>query len=385
MPESFSDSAAVMRRALDLARLGEGVVEPNPMVGAVVIDESLTLISEGYHQKFGGPHAEVHALAAAGERARGATLYVTLEPCCHYGKTPPCVDAILAAGIARVVVAMVDPFPKVAGGGIARLREAGLTVDVGLLEDEARELSAPFVSLVERRRPWVHAKWAMTLDGKIASRTGHSQWISNAQSRAIVHQLRGRMDAIAVGIGTVLADDPLLTARPPGPKRPLRVIFDRQARLPLSSQLVRTARDVPVLVICGTAAPEASVESLRQAGVEVLAAPLGDDRSTIEFAMAELGRRNCTNLLVEGGSRLLGSFFDARAIDEVHAFIAPRLVGGATAPTPLGGIGLAEIGALGTLVNPSVSIVEGDVYIRGRLQADQYAASTGRHPRHASE
>lgn len=367
MPEPFSDPTAVMQRALALARQGEGSVEPNPMVGAVVVDESLTLIGEGYHQAFGGPHAEIHALAQAGERARGATLYVTLEPCCHHGKTPPCVDAILSAGIARVVVAMVDPFPKVAGGGIAKLREAGLAVDVGLLEEEARELVAPFVSLVERGRPWVHAKWAMTLDGKIASRTGHSQWISNARSRAIVHKLRGRMDAIAVGIGTVLADDPLLTARPAGPRNALRVIFDRQARLPLSSQLVKTAKDVPVLVFCGTETPDARIKSLENSGVEVLrvGAP-GDNTAMIDLALRELGRRNCTNLLVEGGSRLLGAFFDAGAIDEVHAFIAPQLVGGATAPTPIGGIGLPEIGTLGTLLKPSVTILDGDVYIRGR-------------------
>jgi len=369
MLEPFSDSTAVMHRALDLARLGEGSVEPNPMVGAVVVDESLTLIGEGYHQAFGGPHAEVYALAQAGERARGATLYVTLEPCCHHGKTPPCVDAILSAGIARVVVAMVDPFPKVAGGGIARLREAGLTVDVGLLEEEARELTAPFVCLVERGRPWVHAKWAMTLDGKIASRTGHSQWISNAQSRAIVHKLRGRMDAIAVGIGTVLADDPLLTARPAGLRQPLRVIFDRHARLPLLSQLVKTASDVPVLVFCGTEAPDSRIESLRNMGVDVLSVNSpGGDASMIDVALQELGRRSCTNLLVEGGSRLLGSFFDAGVIDEVHAFVAPRLVGGETAPTPIGGTGLPGIGTLGALVNPSITIVEGDIHVRGRLR-----------------
>jgi diaminohydroxyphosphoribosylaminopyrimidine deaminase/5-amino-6-(5-phosphoribosylamino)uracil reductase len=358
-----------MRRALALAQKGEGHVEPNPMVGAVIVDEALSLIGEGYHQAFGGPHAEVYALAEAGERARGATLYVTLEPCCHHGKTPPCVDAILTAGIARVVVAMVDPFPRVAGGGIAKLREAGVVVEVGLMENDARELVAPFVRLVKQDRPWVHAKWAMTLDGKIAAHTGHSRWISNESSRAQVHQLRGRMDAIAVGIGTALADDPLLTARPPGPRQPLRVVFDRHARLPLSSQLVRTVGEIPVLVVCGPEAPGARVESLRTSGVEVLVVDSSaDDRAIIEFALRDLGRRGCTNLLVEGGSRLLGSFFDAGAIDEVHAFVAPTLVGGATAPTPLGGTGLAEIGISGTLVDPSITIFAGDVCIRGRLR-----------------
>jgi diaminohydroxyphosphoribosylaminopyrimidine deaminase/5-amino-6-(5-phosphoribosylamino)uracil reductase len=237
------------------------------------------------------------------------------------------------------------------------------------MEDEARELAAPFVRLVTQVHPWVHAKWAMTLDGKIAAHSGHSRWISNAQSRAHAHQLRGRMDAIAVGIGTALADDPLLTARPAGPRQPLRVVFDRHARLPPSSQLVQTVGEVPVLLVCGSEAPGARVEALRKSGVEILVADSpADDRSIIEFALGELGRRGCTNLLVEGGSRLLGSFFDAGAIDEVHAFVAPTLVGGATAPTPLGGTGLAEIGRSGALENPSIAIISGDIYVRGRLR-----------------
>ena len=370
MAENFSDPTAVMRRALDLARQGEGAVEPNPMVGAVVVDSSLTLIGEGYHQIFGGPHAEVHALAQAGGRAGGATLFVTLEPCCHHGKTPPCVDAILKAGIARVVVATPDPFPQVAGRGIDRLREAGVQVEVGLLQDEARDVLAPFTRLVEQGRPWVHAKWAMTLDGKIASHTGHSRWISNSDSRAVVHQLRGRMDAIAVGIGTALADDPLLTVRPPGRRQPLRVVFDRHARLPETSQLVVTARDVPVLVICGPEAPAAQVDGLRRAGAEVLIAGApADDRAMIDFALCELGKRRCTNLLVEGGTRLLGSFFDAAAIDEVHAFVAPKLIGGASSPSPLGGFGLAEMFSATIVRAPVIEVYRGDVYIHGRVQA----------------
>src|SRR5262245_31687444 len=201
-----------MRRALELAEQGRGHVEPNPLVGAVVVRDG-RVVGEGWHQKFGGPHAEVFALAAAGEAARGATLYVSLEPCCHFGKTPPCSEAIIQAGIARVVAALRDPFPKVDGGGFKVLRAAGIQVTEGVGESAARRLNAPFVTLVTVGRPHVHAKWAMTLDGKIATRTGHSQWISNEASRRLVHLLRGFMDGILVGIGTALADNPQLTAR----------------------------------------------------------------------------------------------------------------------------------------------------------------------------
>src|SRR4051794_5088755 len=206
-----------MRRALDLAERGRGFVEPNPVVGAVVVRDG-SLVGEGWHERYGEAHAEVNALSAAGEAARGATLYVTLEPCCHHGKTPPCTDTVLRAGVRRVVAAMLDPFPRVAGGGFAVLLAAGVDVAVGVCEAEARRLNAPYLTLLTHGRPHVHAKWAMTLDGKIATRTGQSQWISNEASRRRVHELRGRMDAVVVGIGTVLADDPMLTARPPGPR-----------------------------------------------------------------------------------------------------------------------------------------------------------------------
>ena len=206
-----------MRRALDLAARGQGAVEPNPMVGCVIA-QGAEIIGEGWHRQFGADHAEVEALRMAGDRAAGATLYVTLEPCCHHGKTPPCTRAVLAAGVRRVVVAAGDPFPQVQGGGIAELRAAGLDVELGLLETDSRRLNAPYLKLVESGRPWIIAKWAMTLDGKIAARGGQSRWISNPQSREVVHKLRGRVDAVLVGRGTAVRDDPLLTARPPGPR-----------------------------------------------------------------------------------------------------------------------------------------------------------------------
>jgi len=359
---------ATMRRALELARRGLGSVEPNPAVGAVIVDDSGLMLGEGWHQKFGGPHAEIHALSATGDAARGATLFVTLEPCCHFGKTPPCSQAVIAAGIRRVFVATRDPAPHVDGGGISELRNAGIDVEIGLLEREATQLVAPFVQLTTNHRPWFHAKWAMSLDGKIAANTGDSRWISNAASRAVVHQLRGRMDAILVGIGTVLADDPMLTARPAGPRTALRIVVDSSARLPLASQLVQTAAQVPVLVIVTPAAPSERCEAMRAAGVEVVVIESDlDGHPALERVAEELGRRWLTNVLVEGGSGILGTFFDQKLIDEVHVFIAPKLVGGCGAMTPISGRGLDSIPGKPSLDNPMIEILDHDLYVHGHV------------------
>lgn len=370
MPTQFTSPTDVMRRALELARSGEGLVEPNPMVGAVIVDEQLLSLGEGFHERFGGPHAEINALLHAGTKVRGATLYVTLEPCCHHGKTPPCVDAVLQAGLRKVVIGTVDPNPKVAGGGIGRLRDAGVEVEVGLLEAEAQRLIAPFRKVVETGLPWVHAKWAMTLDGRIASRTGHSQWISSPASRAVVHRLRGRMDAILVGIGTALADNPLLTARPGGPRVATRIVLDSAARLPLASKLVTTSRDVPLMVATADDAPLERVAALRAAGIEVLPllSPVPGSRNgspSLCRLMADLTSRGCTNLLVEGGSEVLGAFFDQQLIDELHVFIAPKLLGGKAAKPPLSGTGLDKVAELPALIDPQIEVLDSDVYVRG--------------------
>ncbi|HET6426326.1 MAG TPA: bifunctional diaminohydroxyphosphoribosylaminopyrimidine deaminase/5-amino-6-(5-phosphoribosylamino)uracil reductase RibD, partial [Planctomycetaceae bacterium] len=292
---------------------------------------------------------------------------VTLEPCCHFGKTPPCSRAIIAAGVKRVVIAMTDPAPHVAGRGVEELRAAGIDVDVGLCEAEARALTAPFVRWITEKRPWVHAKWAMTLDGKIAARTGHSQWISGPESRALVHTLRGRMDAVVVGIGTALADDPLLTARPPGPRVATRVVIDPHARLPITSQLVQTARSTPVLWVIGEDVTSTQTHEHTVAGVECLRLPhdavTGFDH---RLWLNELGRRGMTNVLVEGGGKLLGSLFDAHLLDEYHVFIAPKLVGGATARSPLSGIGLDTIPTTASLQGVSCRMLDGDLYLHGR-------------------
>jgi diaminohydroxyphosphoribosylaminopyrimidine deaminase/5-amino-6-(5-phosphoribosylamino)uracil reductase len=328
MPSATFD-AAMMRRAIELASRGEGHVEPNPLVGAVVVAAGTEgrVVAEAWHAAFGGPHAEAAALAAAGDEARGGTLYVTLEPCCHHGKTPPCTDAIINAGIARVVVAAEDPFPEVAGGGFAALRQAGIAVEQGLLAAEARRLTAPFRKLTTTGKPWVIAKWAMSLDGHVAARPGEDRWISSPESRALVHALRGRCDAIAVGIGTVLADDPLLTPRPAGLRRPLRIVFDSQARLPLETALVRTARDAAVLVAVGPEAPADRMAALQAAGCEIWQGRGADAGERLHALLLDLGTRRLTNMLVEGGPTVLTTLFAAGEVDEVWTFVAPKLFG----------------------------------------------------------
>jgi diaminohydroxyphosphoribosylaminopyrimidine deaminase/5-amino-6-(5-phosphoribosylamino)uracil reductase len=355
-----------VRRALELAARGQGCVEPNPMVGCVVV-RGAEIIGEGWHRRFGEPHAEIEALRIAGRRAAGATLYVTLEPCCHHGKTPPCTRAILEAGISRVVIATGDPLPQVDGGGVAELRKAGVQLEQGVLELEARSLNAPYLKLTQSGRPWILAKWAMTLDGKIATRTGSSQWISGAESRAIVHALRGRVDAIVVGRETALRDDPLLTARPPGPRTALRVVCDSRASLRPQSRLVQTAGETPVLVAVGQEAAEPQRRRLSDAGCEVFVCQGATHAARLEALLAELGRRRMTNVLVEGGGRLLGSLLDAGAIDEVHVFIAPKLVGGSSAPGPVAGEGIEQLSEAPSLEDCAVEQVGSDVYLHGQV------------------
>jgi diaminohydroxyphosphoribosylaminopyrimidine deaminase/5-amino-6-(5-phosphoribosylamino)uracil reductase len=357
-----------MRRALELAVGGQGLVEPNPMVGCVVV-EGAEVIGEGWHRRFGGPHAEIEALRLAGRRAQGATMYVTLEPCCHEGKTPPCTRAVAEAGIGRLVVAQRDPFPQVAGGGLGELRSAGIDVELGLLEHEARQLNAPYLKLLETGRPWIIAKWAMTLDGKTATRTGSSRWISGDESRRIVHQLRGRVDAIVVGSATARLDDPLLTARPPGPRTALRVVMDTRASLSSESQLVQTAREVPVLVAVGPDAPDDDRRRLEDAGCEVFVCKAQDHSARLNELLDELGRRRATNVLVEGGGRLAGSLMDSGQIDEVHVFIAPKLIGGAEAPSPIGGTGLETMGDALALGRLEFQQSGDDLYLHGRVLA----------------
>ncbi|MBI3968580.1 MAG: bifunctional diaminohydroxyphosphoribosylaminopyrimidine deaminase/5-amino-6-(5-phosphoribosylamino)uracil reductase RibD [Chloroflexi bacterium] len=339
MPESM---LRLFERALALARLALGRTSPNPAVGAVVVCDD-EVIGEGFTQPPGGPHAEVVALRQAGERARGATLYVTLEPCGHFGRTPPCSDAIVAAGIRRVHYAVADPNPLTAGKGPAALRAAGVEVSVANWEP-AHELNEAFLEYVRSHRPFVTAKYAMTLDGKIATPTGDSRWVSDSVSRALVHELRDTTDAVLVGIGTVLADDPQLTARPDQPtgrtpRQPLRVVVDSGARLPLGAKLLSAPGRT--LVATTAAATPTCRRALERAGAEILVVPDFEGRVDLDHLLAELGRRDVLSVLVESGGELLAGLLDRRLVDKVLAFVAPKIAGGAGAPTPVGGLGVS--------------------------------------------
>jgi diaminohydroxyphosphoribosylaminopyrimidine deaminase/5-amino-6-(5-phosphoribosylamino)uracil reductase len=356
-----------MSRALALALRGQGLVEPNPMVGCVIA-HGPDVVGEGWHKEYGGPHAEIEALMAAGPRAAGATLYVTLEPCCHEAKTPPCVPAIVAAGVRRVVAALSDPFPMVDGRGFRALRAAGVEVEVGLMESEARDLCAPFFRLICDNRPWILAKWAMSLDGKIAARGGDSRWISGDAARRVVHDLRRRVDVILVGKNTAILDNPLLTPRPSGPRNPLRVVVDTNASLPLSHKLVATAREAPTLVAVGLSAPREHCGRLAAAGCEVLtcAGKTHDERCS--ELLVELAGRRMTNVLVEGGGTLLGNLFDNGWIDEIHVFIARKLIGGASAASPLAGLGVDKVQSARRLSRLEFRELDEDLYVSGRLE-----------------
>jgi diaminohydroxyphosphoribosylaminopyrimidine deaminase / 5-amino-6-(5-phosphoribosylamino)uracil reductase len=331
-----------MELALKLAAGGQGHVEPNPMVGCIITRDG-TLVGSGFHERFGGPHAEINALQMAGEAAVGSTVYLTLEPCSYFGKTPPCVDALIAAKVGRVVIGALDPNPQVNGSGVARLQAAGIETLVGVCEEEATDLIKPFATLFTKHRPWVIAKWAMSLDGKIATVSGESQWISSSESREHFHQTRGRVDAIIVGAGTARADNPMLTARPAGPRTALRVVVDSKGTLSPDSQLAKTAHKTPTLVVAGPAADEAWQISMTNCGVEVIRSQSGEYARMLQELLDELGKRRFTNAVVEGGSRLLGVFLQENLIDEVNLYLAPRIIGGKTALSPVGDPGFSQL------------------------------------------
>jgi diaminohydroxyphosphoribosylaminopyrimidine deaminase / 5-amino-6-(5-phosphoribosylamino)uracil reductase len=318
----------MIREALRLAAKGRGFTSPNPMVGAVVVQNG-QIVGKGYHESVGSPHAELNCLRDAGEKARGATLYVTLEPCNHYGRTPPCTQAIVKAGITRVVAGMRDPNPRVEGGGIDFLRSRGIEVAADILEQECRLLNQAFIKHATTGLPLVTLKAAATLDGRIAARAGDAKWISNEHSRRFVHRLRCELDGILIGIGTALADNPLLTARFPRKRcrQPIRIVLDSRLRLPLSHQLVQTAQQVPVWVACSEQASAEKARQLRAAGVDLLPLPEGPNGIKLQSLLQELGRRNLTSLLVEGGAHVLGAFLEENLADDFYFFYAPKLLG----------------------------------------------------------
>ena len=323
-----------MLMALRLARRGIGSVEPNPAVGCVIVKGN-QVIGKGWHRKFGGPHAEINALedcGALGVGPEGATMYVTLEPCCHYGKTPPCTDAILAAKLAKVVVAAIDPSEHARGKGIEKLRNAGIQVQAGVCETEAKLLNAPFIRFAATGRCWVILKWAQSIDGKMAwaDKTNERKWISNETSRKDAHKLRRRVQAILVGIETVLADDPLLTARPAKGRQLIRIVLDSKLRIPLDCNLLNTAKKVPVLILTGEEAVRSKpqiAEKIVQKGGKLLTYPDTEGRCNLYFLLDELSKRGVTQLLVEGGSKVITSFLKERLADEICIYIAPKILG----------------------------------------------------------
>jgi len=360
-----------LARAIDLAVGGLGQVSPNPLVGAVIGRQD-EILGEGFHRAVGGPHAEVEAIRAAdGSDLTGATLYVSLEPCCHQGRTPPCTEAIREAGIGRIVVASDDPSEHASGRGLGILRDEGIEVVVadGELASRARLLNQPFRKHARTGRPWVLFKSAMTLDGKVATRGGDSKWISGEESRRLAHGWRAQSDAVAVGIGTALADDPQLTARIEGVTRqPRRIVFDSLARLPLGSQLVRDARKVPLTVVVSRAAPRTATDALATHGADVIVASGQHEPARVRAALDQLGADGIGSILLEGGPHLAGAFLDAGEVDEMRLFLAPMVLGGRTARDPLEGEGVDAIADAARALTLECERVGADLLVSARIK-----------------
>lgn len=357
-----------MQRAIAIAWRGQGLVEPNPMVGCVIVQGD-AVIGEGWHERFGQAHAEVNAIKNAkanGGELSGATAYVTLEPCSHHGKTGPCADALIEAKVGRVVVAVLDPNPAVSGAGVKRLEAAGIDVSTGIECVEAQNSLAPYLKCTQSGLPWVIAKWAMTIDGKIATVHGDSQWISNEHSRALVQTIRGRVDGIMVGAKTALNDDPSLTARGEKSRTPTRIVVDSQARLRLNSKLVTTATDVPTILVTSPLHDYQHAKKIGEAGVEIWVGEQADPNERLLAFMKEFASRGGTNLMVEGGGTLLGSLHRMRQIDEAHVFIGPKLLGGRNSITPVEGDNPPFMAAADQLSLRSVRRLDDDVYMQYR-------------------
>ncbi len=367
-----------MARALDLAEQGRGTTAPNPLVGCVVVRDD-EIVGEGWHLRAGEPHAEVNALRSAGDAARNATVYVTLEPCNHTGRTPPCTEALIQAGVRRVVVATLDPNPLVNGAGVKRLHAAGVEVVVGVLEDEAQGQNEAFFSVHRLGRPTVLYKTAMTLDGKLATRNGQSRWITGAAARERVQGWRRELGAVAVGVNTVLLDDPLLTSRLEGSRTPVKVIFDSAARTPTTAKLLEPderGRAARVLVFATEQAPKERVAALEAHGAEVVRVSSADGRADIGSALVALSVRGLNSLLLEGGGTLAWSFFAAKAVDRVAWFIAPKLLGGAGS-SPLGGLGVPSLAEAITLDELRTEVVGDDLLISGRVRYPEPETAAG--------
>jgi diaminohydroxyphosphoribosylaminopyrimidine deaminase/5-amino-6-(5-phosphoribosylamino)uracil reductase len=363
------DDESYMKLALELAEKGYGWTAPNPMVGAVVVKDG-QVVGRGYHQRVGGPHAEVNAIDDAGSRAGGATIYVTLEPCNHFGRTPPCTRKILDAGIRRVVVAMADPNPAVTGGGNATLRDRGVAVTTGVCEKEARTLNEGFITWVTTGRPFVIVKCATTLDGRIATRTGDSRWVTGPASRQFVHRIRHGVDGIMVGVETVKKDDPSLTTRLDGNtgSDPTRIILDTHLSMPPTAKMLRQVSDAPTWVVCGPDVPTDHREALENAGARVLDVPLKAGRIDLPALMEQLGSMDITSLLIEGGGTVLGSAFATGIVDKICFFYAPKILGGDDGVPICRGVGPESMGESIPIHDLSVLRFDADVMLQGYLK-----------------
>ena len=360
---------AFMQRALDLARRAKGRTSPNPLVGAVIVKNG-KVIGEGYHQKAGTPHAEVHALNAAGEDAKGATLYTTLEPCCHWGRTPPCTEALIRAGIAQVYVAEVDPNPSVASKGVQQLQNAGINVHVGVRRQEASDLNEVHRKYIQTGRPFVILKTAMSLDGKIATVSGESQWITSEASRQRGHEVRDAVDAILVGRRTVARDNPALTTRLQNREGQdaIRIVLDSHGRTRPDARIFNPESEAGVIMAVTPEAPSENVDALEKAGAEVITVPDAHSKVCFKSLMEILGKREITSILIEGGSQINASALAAGIVDKVMCFIAPKLIGGQNAPGPIGGVGIHSLTEAANLRRMSVTpIPEHDILIEGYL------------------
>ncbi|MBQ2852176.1 MAG: bifunctional diaminohydroxyphosphoribosylaminopyrimidine deaminase/5-amino-6-(5-phosphoribosylamino)uracil reductase RibD [Bacteroidales bacterium] len=380
-----------MRRAIELAKKGAGFVNPNPMVGCVIVKNDI-IIGEGYHELYGGFHAERNALTKTNADFDNATLYVTLEPCCHHGKTPPCTDIIIEKGIKKVVVGILDPNPLVGGKGISILKDAGIDVVAGVLEDEIKELNKVFLKYIKTKRPYVLMKTAMTLDGKIASHTGDSKWITNEKSRQLVHKLRSEMMGIITGIGTVNADDPMLNCRMDNHlpiansqqlianiHQPIRIIVDTRASISLESQIVKTAKDYRTILAIGNLTAnsqqpmangqKSTDDKLKSFNIEILCCEEKDGHVDINDLMMRLGVMGIDSLLLEGGATINAAFLEANCVDEVYAFVAPKIIGGTNSKSPVAGKGIDLMKDAIMLTDIKTEQFDNDILIKGKIQS----------------
>ncbi len=355
-----------MQLALELAAKGRGTVAPNPMVGAVIVKDG-RIIGAGYHEKFGEGHAEVNAFRSATEDVAGATIYVTLEPCSHYGKTPPCSDKIIEMKIGRVVIAALDPNPLVSGRGVKKLQAAGIEVVTGVLAEESSRLNEVFMKYIVAKEPFVVMKAAMSLDGKIATRTGESQWITGQAARERVHQLRSALSGIMVGVQTVITDDPQLTSRIPGGKNPLRIIVDSSLRIPLEAKVLQNQDSAKTIIATTEQADRNKAALLEEAGIELLTVPVKDGRTDLKALMRVLGERGIDSILLEGGATLNFAALQAGIVDKVQVYIAPKLIGGETAKTPVGGEGIEKLSQAFGVLDLKASAVGEDILLEGYI------------------